>query len=250
MEENLPLIVAVGFLAQMVDGALGMAYGVTASTFLLTLGLPPAAASASVHVAEVFTTGVSGLSHLAFKNVDRKLFRKLAIPGVLGAILGAYALTALPVEPIRLAVAIYLAIMGIVILIKGIKRISPPGSEAKRLSLLGLAGGFFDAMGGGGWGPIVTSTLVARGGVPRYTIGSVNLAEFFIAVAASTTFFLTIGLGYWRIVLGLMLGGILAAPLAAFLCKKIPARALMLILGTLIILLSLRALAHVLGWFP
>jgi hypothetical protein len=250
MEQDFLLIVGIGFLAQIIDGALGMAYGVTTNAFLLALGIPPATASASVHAAEIFTTGASGLSHLALRNVDRRLLTRLLIPGVLGAIVGACLLSFLPVNPIRFVVALYLACMGTVILRKSWKKSTPTGHITGKITGLGLAGGFFDALGGGGWGPIVTSTLVARGGEPRFTIGSVNAAEFFIALAASFTFFLTIGLGYWRNVLGLVLGGVLAAPLAAFLCKRIPGRALMLLVGMLIILLSLRAMAQVLGWHP
>ncbi len=245
MESDLLIFFVIGFFAQIIDGALGMAYGITATTFMISFGTPPAVASASVHLAEVFTTGASGASHLLFKNVDRRLFLQLAVPGTVGAVLGAYFLTALPVRPIRILVAVYLAVMGCVILYKASRR--PPAVPVSRFQTrsLGLVGGFFDALGGGGWGPIVTSTLVARGGVPRMVIGSANLAEFFVAVGASFTFFLTIGLGYWQAVLGLVGGGILAAPLAAWLCRWLPARVLMYLVGALIFLLSLRALGHV-----
>ena len=250
MDPDFLWILGIGFAAQMVDGALGMAYGVTANSFLLTLGFPPAAASASTHAAEVFTSGVSGLSHLAVKNVDYRLFKRLLVPGAVGAVLGAYFLTILPLPPVRFVVSLYLAVMGMMILGKGLKRPASSAPVGKRMTLLGLAGGFFDAMGGGGWGPIVTSTLVARGGTARMVIGSVNLAEFFVALAASATFFLTIGHGHWWTVLGLVLGGVPAAPLAAVLCRKIPNRVLMLLVGLLIVLLSLRAMIHALGWLP
>jgi uncharacterized protein len=232
----------------LVDGALGMAYGVTSTTLLMTLGVPPAAASASVHTAEIFTTGASGFSHLVFKNIDRQLFKKLVLPGILGAALGAYLLTFLPVWPVQFLVAFYLAGMGAIIVRRAVRRIVRSEPMAGKVNLLGVVGGFFDAMGGGGWGPIVTSTstLVARGGNPRFAIGTVNLAEFFVALAASLTFLLTIGLGFWRIILGLIIGGVTAAPLAALLCRKIPSRLLMLGLGLLIILLSLRAAVHAL----
>lgn len=242
--------IAVGFLAQVVDGALGMAYGVTSTTFLLTLGIPPAAASASIHTAEIFTTGTSGIAHLSLGNVDWRLFRRLVVPGVAGAVLGAYLLTAVPAAPVRLAVAFYLAAMGLVILFRALRKAGGSSPATGRVGVLGLLGGFFDAMGGGGWGPIVTSALVARGGAPRFAIGSVNLAEFFVALAASATFLLTIGLGYWRIVLGLVLGGILAAPLAALLCRKLPARLLMFVIGGLILALSLRLAAQMLTGSP
>jgi len=251
MEQDFLTVFAIGFFAQLIDGALGMAYGVVSNTFLLAFGLPPASASASIHAAEILTTGISGLSHWRLGNIDRQLLKKLLIPGVLGAILGAYFLTTLAVQPVRLAVAFYLAIMGGVILVKAFKKIKDSGRGFQKLGLLGLFGGFFDAMGGGGWGPIVTSTLVARGNSPRYVVGSVNMAEFFVALAASLTFFVTIGVGYWPMILALTSGGATAAPLAAWLCKELPTRVLMFTIGVLIILLSIRAMMHVfLPWFP
>jgi hypothetical protein len=242
----------IGFFAQLVDGALGMAYGVTATTFLFTVGVPPAAASASVHAAEIVTTGASGLSHLALRNIDRGLFRQLLLPGVAGAAAGAWLLTTLPTAPLKLAVALYLGIMGGLVLRRAWKhRHGQPGRLPRgRGCALGLAGGFFDAVGGGGWGPIVTSSLLARGGEPRYIVGSVNLVEFFVAVAASMVFVLTIGLGYWRITLGLIAGGLLGAPLGAVICRWLPPRVLMAVIGTLIILLSLRTVAHLLAGIP
>ncbi len=246
MDNEFLYFLCIGFLAQLVDGALGMAYGVTSTTFLLSLGIPPAAASASVHAAEVFTTGTSGLSHLYFRNVDTKVLKKLLLPGVAGAVLGALFLTLLPLRPIRLLVALYLALMGGLILTRALRPRPPSDTPPPRLGGLGFAGGFLDAMGGGGWGPIVTSTLVARGGTPRFVVGSVNLAEFFVALAASVTFFLTIGFSHGTIILGLVVGGALAAPLAAVICRKIPTRAFMVLIGLLIIVLALRAAVHVL----
>ena len=244
--ENIVAFIIVGFVAQVIDGALGMAYGVSSTTVLLSMGIPPAAASASVHAAEMFTTAVSGLSHLGLGNVDVHLFKKLVIPGVIGGVLGAYVLTTVPENTIKPFVAFYLLMMGLVILGKALKRIQETGVKTK-LVPLGAVGGFLDAVGGGGWGPVVTSTLVARGNNPRLTIGSVNLAEFFVTVAESVAFFLTIGLVYWKIIVGLLIGGVLAAPLAAYICKRLPSRALMVILGTLIVLLSTRTLLSLLG---
>ncbi|HUU14465.1 MAG TPA: sulfite exporter TauE/SafE family protein [Terriglobia bacterium] len=241
MDQNLIIFVIVGFAAQIIDGALGMAYGVSSTTFLLTVGISPAAASASVHTAEVFTSGVSGISHLRFGNVDRELFKRLLIPGIIGGIAGAYILTTLPSERIKPFVALYLLVMGAIIVRKAMKKIEEKKSRT-HLVPLGLVGGFFDAIGGGGWGPIVTSTLVARGEKPRIAIGSVNLAEFFVTVAEATTFFLTLGLVHWKIIVGLTVGGVLAAPLAAYVCKRLPARALMVMVGTLIIILSIRTI--------
>jgi uncharacterized membrane protein YfcA len=240
--------IGVGFLAQLIDGTLGMAYGTVSTAFLLSLGLPPAIASASVHTAEVFTSGVSGLFHLRFGNVDRGLFRRLVVPGVLGGMLGAYVLTAVPASRIRSIVAAYLLGMGGVILWRTLRR--PPSGPLRPgagVPLLGFVGGFLDAVGGGGWGPIVTSTLVARGNHPRQTVGSVNLAEFFVTVAQSATFLAILGLTHGRIVLGLIAGGVMAAPVAAYLARRLPTRLLMGLVGVLIIVLSLRVLVTVAG---
>lgn len=241
MDWNVAIFIIVGFMAQMIDGALGMAYGVISTTFLLSIGIPPAQASASVHSSEIFTSLVSGLFHLRFGNVDKKLFMKLVIPGVIGGILGAYILSAVPGNTIKPFVAFYLFIMGLIILIKAFKKIGE-GKIKKGISPLGLVGGFFDAIGGGGWGPIVTSTLLAKGNNPRVTIGSVNLAEFFVTIAQSATFFTIIGLVYWKIIVELIIGGVIAAPLAAYTTKRIPARTLMIAVGLLILFLSLRSI--------
>lgn len=237
--------IIVGFIAQMIDGALGMAYGVTSTTFLLSLGIPPVAASASVHTAEIFASGASGLAHLRFGNVDKKLFRKLLIPGIIGGILGAYILTAVPGKTIKPFITFYLLIIGLIILGKAFKKIEEKEIETKLLPL-GICGGFFDAVGGGGWGPIVTSTLVARGHNPRFSIGSVNLAEFFVTVAEVATFLTIIGLVHWQIIVGLIIGGVLAAPLAAYVCKRLPPRALMIMVGLLIMVLSIRTICSAL----
>lgn len=239
--ENICVFIGLGFVAQMIDGALGMAYGVSLTTFLLSVGVAPAAASASVHAAEIFTTAVSGLSHLSLGNVHKDLWKRLVIPGIIGGVAGAYILTAIPGETLKPLVSLYLLVMGLIILRKAFKQ-ATEGEVRTHLIPLGLLGGFCDAIGGGGWGPIVTTTLVARGNSPRFTIGSVNLAEFFVTTAESITFILTIGLVHWKIILGLIIGGVLAAPLAAFVCKRLPARALMVLVGVLIIFLSLRTI--------
>lgn len=244
MNEEFLYYFAIGFLAQLVDGALGMAYGVTSTTCLISLGISPASASASVHAAEIFTTGASGLSHLYLRNIDWRLFRALVAPGIAGSVIGACLLSLLPVAPIRTGVALYLAVMGMVILVKALGKEKSPPARGVRGAGLGFCGGFFDAMGGGGWGPIVASSLVARGNTPRFTVGSVSLAEFFVALAASATFSLTIGIGSWTIITGLVAGGILAAPLAALLCKKLPVRMFMFLLGVLIVILSLRVVGQ------
>jgi uncharacterized membrane protein YfcA len=233
--------IAGGFIAQMIDGALGMAYGVTATTFLLSVGISPAAASASVHASEVFTSGVSGYMHLKFGNVNSKLFKTLVIPGIIGAICGAYVLSSLQefssyIKPI---VSIYTLFLGAIIIRKAlIKRIEK--RPLKRVGVLALFGGYLDSIGGGGWGPIVSSTLIASGRHPKYTIGSVNLTEFFVSLASSITFFTVIGLGYWQVIIGLILGGIVAAPIAAKLANKLPVKSMMILVGMVIIIVSLR----------
>jgi len=246
MDLNFLLYVLVGFIAQMIDGALGMAYGVSSNTFLLSLGIPPAAASASVHMAEVVTTGISGLSHWKLGNVDWKLVRRLLLPGVMGGVIGSYVLTSIDGSILKPYIAAYLLFMGGVIIYKALT-IKPEQEvddyHGPRISVLGLIGGFCDAIGGGGWGPVVTSTLVARGKHPRMTIGSVNFSEFFITLSESITFVLALSFGqYWRIILGLLIGGAIAAPLAAMLSQKLPLKTLMIVVGILIIVLSIRTL--------
>ncbi|HTF21743.1 MAG TPA: sulfite exporter TauE/SafE family protein [Chryseolinea sp.] len=237
------IFVAGGFVAQLIDGSLGMAYGVSASTFLMSFGVPPAAASASVHTAEVFTSGISGLSHLKFRNVNKKLFRSLIIPGVLGAIAGAYILTSFESYNyiIRPIVAVYTLVLGLIIIRKAFAgRIQK--RKTRNIPALATFGGFMDSIGGGGWGPIVASTLIAKGRSPRYTIGSVNLAEFFISFASSLTFFATLGISYLQIIAGLVIGGAMAAPLAAYLTHRLPLKRMMLIVGVVIVLVSTRLL--------
>lgn len=234
---------AAGFLAQLIDGALGMAYGVTASSLLLSFGLPPAVTSATVHAAECVTTGASALSHQAFGNVRATLFRRLLLPGVAGAALGAYILSSLPGERIAPFVAVYLLVMGVVIISKAFREF-PPRRITTHLGPLGFVGAFVDAIGGGGWGPIVASTLIARGNDARETIGSVNAVEFFVTLAASVTFVLMLGLSNWPIILALALGGLVAAPIAAWACTRVPLKPLMVLVGILVIALSLRTLVR------
>lgn len=233
--------VIVGFIAQMIDGTLGMAYGVSASSLLLTRGISPAVVSATVHAAEVFTTGISGVSHHCFGNVDRRLFWRLVIPGVFGAIVGAYILSQMPGQRLKPFIAAYLLGMGLLIVVRVFKTV-PPLSVTTYLTPLGFFGAFIDAVGGGGWGPVVASTLVARGNSARLTVGSVNAAEFFVTLAASVTFIFTMGLTHWPIILGLAVGGAMAAPLGAYACKRIPHRPFMLLVGLLVIGLSIRTL--------
>lgn len=230
--------VAVGLLAQTVDGALGMAYGVTSTTFLLASGASPAVASASVHIAEVFTTGVSGLSHAKLGNVNRSLFLRLLIPGLLGATAGAWLLSSIDGDVIKPFVAGYLFLMGLYIMSKVFKKIKTNRQPPKHVAKLGLLGGFVDAVGGGGWGPVVTTTLVGTGQDPRTTIGSVNFAEFFLTFAVAAVFAVLVDEGPWPIVAGLVVGGLFAAPFAAYLTKRLPTRTLLVLVGTVICLTS------------
>jgi len=238
---NFFIIILIGFLAQMIDGSLGMAYGVSSTTFLTTVGVPAKIASASVHTAEVFTTLVSGVSHWKMKNIDWLIFKRLVIPGVIGGALGAYILVNFPGYLISPVVSVYLLVMGIVVLFRGIYGTTKKLITGNKLIPVGLMGGFFDAVGGGGWGPIVTSTLVASGHPPRYTIGSVNTAEFFVTIVQALTFTVFIGIGqYWQYIAGLAIGGVIAAPLAAYLCSRVSDKKLLLVVGVLIIILNIR----------
>lgn len=241
IDNQFMLFMLIGFTAQLVDGALGMAYGLTASSFLLAAGLPPVTASATVHFAETFTTGASAISHHSFGNVHSPLFKRLVIPGVLGAATGAYVLTELDGEVLKPYIAGYLVLMGLYVLVKSFAEINPI-HVTKRVAPLGFFGALIDAIGGGGWGPIVTSTLLARGNHTRYTIGTVNAVEFFVTLTASAVFIATIGMSHWDIVLALALGGVFAAPVAGFVAKKVPHRPMMFFVGLLIIGVSARTL--------
>lgn len=236
----------VGFAAQLIDGTLGMAYGVSASTLLIARGLPPAAVSATVHAAEVFTTGVSAVSHRYFGNIDKKLFWSLVIPGVMGAALGAYILSQLDGDVFKPFIALYLLGMGALIVTRSFRH-SPPVTVTSHVRPLGFVGAFVDAIGGGGWGPVVASTLIARGNNARQTVGSVNAAEFFVTLSASVTFILTLGLSHWQVILGLAVGGAIAAPIGAYACSRIPHKPFMFVVGLLVIVLSVRTIALALG---
>lgn len=230
--------VLVGLIAQLIDGALGMAYGLISSAVLLSMGLPPATVSASVHAAEVFTTGVSGASHALHRNVDRKLFLKLAIPGVIGGVAGAYVLTQLPGDAVKPYIYGYLLVLALLVLRRAIQRRRKPKREPRYVPALGLVAGFLDAVGGGGWGPMATSTLLAKGGQVRMTIGSVTAAEFAITLATSITFLIHLGITHWEVIAGLLVGGVIAAPLAAWLVKRVPERPALGAVGVLILGIS------------
>jgi uncharacterized membrane protein YfcA len=237
MDGELLLFIAIGFVAQIVDGALGMAFGVIVTSALLTVGVSPPVASAAVHTAEIVTTGISGASHVWNRNVDRALFLKIVVTGICGGVVGAYVLTGLPEEFVKPFLAIYLACMALLIgaRIAGWRfvRWKPP------VPVIGGAGGFLDAVGGGGWGPLVASTLIATGDNPRKSIGSVNLAEFFVTSSVSVAFVLQLDLStYAKIVVGLIIGGAMAAPMAGFLLKKLPTRIALILVGIVVASLS------------
>ena len=242
----LPFI-AVGFAAQLVDGALGMAFGVISSTLLVSIGVPPAAASAGVHAVECFTTGVSGISHVLHRNVDWKLFARLAVPGVIGGALGAYVLTQIHADAARPMVLAYLSLIGVYLVWRGLK--FPPREKQPRvIEPLGLAGGFLDAAGGGGWGPVVTSNLLIQGASPRKVIGTVNTAEFFLTVTISATFIATLGLAAFTIAtVGLLIGGVIAAPLGGYAAKKLAPKPLLILVGIVLVMTSLYGLYRALA---
>jgi uncharacterized protein len=236
------IFLLIGIFAQLVDGTLGMGYGATSTSFLLSFGVSPVVSSMSVLVAEIFTTGASAISHYKFKNINEKLVLQLIVPGVLGSVTGAYLLAdVIDGNAIKPYIAAYMMILAIVIILKGLRK-KIVKKETKKIGVLAVFGGFMDAVGGGGWGPIVTSTLMGRGGNPRYTIGSVNTAEFAISFASGITFILFDGISGWRVIAGLVIGGVIAAPLGAYLVNKIPRKPITILVGLLLILLSMRTL--------
>lgn len=219
--------VLVGFVAQFVDGALGMAYGLVSTSFLLAFGMPPAVASAAVHTAEIFTTGASGAAHVWRKNVQWGLVLRLAPAGIAGGVLGALAVSFLPIAIIKPVVSVYLLVMGLFVLGLVLRGKPEAPKEPKGVGTLGLVGGFLDAAGGGGWGPIVTTTLLGRGHGARHAVGSVNTSEFLVTAAISATFFFSLGAVRWTDIAGLLIGGLVAAPVAAFAVSKVQPRLLM-----------------------
>lgn len=237
-EALLPFI-AIGFAAQLVDGALGMAFGVISSTMMVSvLGLPPALASQRVHIVECFTTATSGISHLLHGNIDRRLFFRLLIPGVTGGVLGAYVLASLDAEVVKPFVLGYLCCVGLYILWRGL--FYPPKiREARFIAPLGLLGGFLDAAGGGGWGPVVTSNLLIQGADPRKVVGTVNSVEFFLTVTVSAAFIYHLGIADLAgATLGLLIGGIAAAPLGAWAAKHLPAKQMLILVGVVLTVTS------------
>jgi uncharacterized membrane protein YfcA len=245
VEVLLPFI-AVGFLAQLVDGALGMAFGVISTTLFVTLGVPPAVASAGVHTVECFTTGVSGVSHILHRNVDWKMLFRLAIPGMIGAVLGAYVLTRIDAATVKPFVLAYLASIGAYLIWRGV-RYPPHHKPPTIVEPLGLVGGFLDAAGGGGWGPVVTGNLLVQGAEPRRTIGTVNTTEFLVTLTASIAFVASLGVqAFSAATLGLLIGGVAAAPIAALVARRVRPRLLLVMVGVTLALTSLYGVYHAL----
>lgn len=242
--EDLVQFIVVGFIAQIIDGAIGMAYGLSASSILLSLGVHPVAASASVHAAEVFTTGASAASHWKLGNIDRSLFRRLLIPGLIGGGLGALALTAIPGAAVRPIVSAYLLVMGFVILLKTFRPRPGGALPARRLGPLGFVGAALDAIGGGGWGPIVTSSMIGWGVPARVAIGTSNSVEFFVTIVIAGVLLPHVAENTLNIILGLVLGGVIAAPVAALVTKRLPVRVLMGLVGVAIMVVSLNDLSR------
>jgi uncharacterized membrane protein YfcA len=232
--------VGVGFLAQVIDGALGMAYGITSSSFLLAVGAPPALASGATHLAEVFTTGISGVAHLKMGNVNKKLFFGLLLPGIVGALVGTYILSHIDGKALKPYISVYLLMMGVYVFSKAFRHIKPKRDiQSKKVIPLAFFGGLMDTTGGGGWGPIVTTSLVGAGQDPRTTIGTVNFAEFFLTVVVAASFFSILDHTVWILVAGLALGGLVAAPFAAMVTKHLKAKTLLILVGSLITVVSI-----------
>ncbi len=236
---DLAPFIAIGFAAQLVDGALGMAFGTISTTLLISMGVQPKAASAGVHLVECFTTGVSGISHVLHRNVDGRLFVRLVVPGVIGGVIGAYLLSNISAKIAQPFVLGYLSLIGLYLIWRGTGH--PPHERDPRLiAPIGLVGGFLDAAGGGGWGAVVSGNLLVQGATPRKVVGTVNAAEFFLTVTISATFIWQIGMeAFTEATVGLLIGGVIAAPLGAFVAKHLKSQRLLILVGLVLTLTSL-----------
>jgi len=242
------LFMVVGFVAQAVDGALGMAYGVISSTVLISFGVAPAQASASVHAAELFTTAAAGSAHLYHRNIDWRLFWRLVPFGVAGGVAGAWLLTSLDGDQVKPFVTLYLAVVGLWLLVRSFRIIPSKPVGLPVVAPLGAAAGFLDAAGGGGWGPVATTGLLGAGGQPRFVIGTVSASEFLIALTVSASFLAAMLTGHWEeaeafgaygaSIGGLVAGGILAAPISGWMVKSIASRTLLKLVGCLVLLIA------------
>ena len=255
--EDFLVFAAVGLVAQLVDGVLGMAYGVISSTVLLAFGVGPAHASAAIHAAELFTTAASGSAHFYHRNIDWKLFARLAPFGILGGLLGTFVLTSFEGSVVKPVVTAYLSLLGVWLFARSFRKIPSRPVKLALVAPLGAGGGFLDAAGGGGWGPIVTTGLLGAGGTPRYVIGTVNASEFLVTLAVSVGFLTALLTGHWEeaggllghayAVAGLIVGGVVAAPFAGWVIKVIPERALLRVVGVLITGLAAYQTGQLLG---
>jgi hypothetical protein len=247
LDDNFGWVLLAGFLAQIIDGSLGMGYGITSATIMLSAGVNPAVMSGSIHTAEMFAAGASGLSHYRFGNVNKKLFKRLVIPGVIGAIAGAILLVKFGEtqgQYLRPIMACYTMFLGIKFILNAFKE-TVPKKRFRHYRLLAGTGGFLDSFGGGGWGPIVTSTLINRGRTPRFVIGTVSLTEFFVTLSSAFAFFMMIGVSHWQSIIALIAGSLVAAPIAARLAGKMPRKTAFLLLGALVIIWSIRILVKI-----
>ncbi|MFN4365446.1 sulfite exporter TauE/SafE family protein [Chryseobacterium hispalense] len=232
----------VGVLAEIVAGSMGMGYGVICTTTLLFLGIPPHAVSASIHSAESFTTAAGSISHIRLKNVSKNLVKRLAIPAIFGAIIGAVSLTYLGEYYSKITktiISFYTLYLGIQIFSNAFKQKQDKKLKRKtNLTRLGLAGGFIDSFAGGGWGPLVTGTLIKNSFTPRFAVGSSTVAKFILTLTAAITFIFTLGIQHWNIILGLLIGGIFTAPFSAMLTAKLPVKSMFIVIGLLVIIMS------------
>lgn len=232
----------VGFLAEIVAGSMGMGYGVICTTTLLFIGIPPHAVSASIHSAESFTTAAGSISHIKLKNVSKSLVKSLAVPAVIGAVIGAVSLTYLGEYYSKITksvISFYTLYLGIRILSNAFKEKQDKKLKKKtNLTKLGLIGGFIDSFAGGGWGPLVTGTLIKNSFTPRFAVGSSTVAKFILTLTAAITFVFTLGIQHWNIILGLLIGGIVTAPFSAMLTAKLPVKSMFAVIGTLVVVMS------------
>ena len=239
LDYTFAIFVLVGFIAELIDGSAGMAYGTSASTLLLNVGVPPKVATACIHTSEVFTTGVSGLMHLRLDNVNKKLFFRLIFSGVIGAVIGAYLISNLfNGKILRPYISMYLLILGLIMLYKGIFKKFIDTENFRWVKSIAFIGGFLDSIGGGGWGPIVTSNLIYQGGTPKNTIGTINTVEFFVTFFSTGVFLFFIQIENWYLVFALIIGGVLGAPLGAIISKILPRKTMVIAVSILIIITS------------
>lgn len=240
IDKSLFMMILTGFLAQMINGSMGMGFGLVSTAVLMGVGIPLPAISSSVHTAEFLACGTNAYTHYKIKNVNKKLLRHMLIPAVLGSILGAALLSIFGKEYaqyVKPLIAAYTLFLGVRLLRKAVVS-NQKKKQVKRVGWLAAFGATVDAFGGCGWGPLVTSTLISKGRSPKYVVGTVNITRFFLTFGSTVTFFIMIGVSHWKAVVGLIIGGVIAAPIAARLVGKIPAKPMMIAVSILVILWS------------